>query len=232
MRTVSIAAHRARMLQDLRADADVGGHVAILLIAILVCGAAYGVSIGIWHGPRLAVYSAIKVPMLMIITAVIMSLFNWVTASQFGMPARPAQTFALSLFPLAVASVIAASVAPVMSFFAMTLPPAETSQRTLHNVFYLLHLLLIAGSGVAGTAILRRLLRDVLDGDDLRARRVQFAWIAGYALVGGEVAWALRPFVGSVYLPVVFLRGDALHGNVYEFIFTDIVPHFLRRLSE
>jgi hypothetical protein len=48
--------------------------------------------------------------------------------------------------------------------------------------------------------------------------------------VGGEVAWMLRPFVGSVYLPVVFLRDDALNGNVYEFIFTDILPHFWRSL--
>ena len=49
----------------------------------------------------------------------------------------------------------------------------------------------------------------------------------GFALVGGEVAWALRPFVGSVYKPVVFLRADALDGNVYEFIFTEILPHLL-----
>jgi hypothetical protein len=52
------------------------------------------------------------------------------------------------------------------------------------------------------------------------------AWTLAYAFVGGEIAWVLRPFVGSVYLPVVFLREDALHGNVYEFIFTDILPHF------
>ena len=51
------------------------------------------------------------------------------------------------------------------------------------------------------------------------------AWVLAYALVGGEVAWALRPFVGSVYEPVAFLRQDALDGNVYEFIVTDIVPH-------
>jgi hypothetical protein len=36
--------------------------------------------------------------------------------------------------------------------------------------------------------------------------------------------------VGSVYKPVVFLRQDALEGNVYEFVFTDILPHLLGRL--
>jgi hypothetical protein len=28
-------------------------------------------------------------------------------------------------------------------------------------------------------------------------------------------------------MPLVFLRPDALDGNVYEFIFTDILPHFV-----
>jgi hypothetical protein len=41
------------------------------------------------------------------------------------------------------------------------------------------------------------------------------------------VAWALRPFVGSVYYPIVFLRHDALQGNVYEFIITGIFPFLL-----
>jgi K+ transporter len=52
-------------------------------------------------------------------------------------------------------------------------------------------------------------------------------WFATFAVVGGEVAWALRPFVGSVSPehPVVFLRKDALDGNVYEFIVTDILPY-------
>jgi hypothetical protein len=75
-----------------------------------------------------------------------------------------------------------------------------------------------------------RLLWIALDGTR-RPRHVVAAvflvWVVTYALVGGEVAWALRPFVGSVSpdFPVVFLRPDALHGNVYEFIWTDILPH-------
>jgi hypothetical protein len=57
------------------------------------------------------------------------------------------------------------------------------------------------------------------------ARRVHLAWVLVFALVGGEVAWVLRPFVGSIYEPVAFVRAKALDGNVYEFIVTDIVPY-------
>ena len=59
---------------------------------------------------------------------------------------------------------------------------------------------------------------------------VYVTWALAYALVGGEVAWALRPFVGSVSPehPIAFLRADALDGNVYEFILADILPFLLR----
>ncbi len=69
-----------------------------------------------------------------------------------------------------------------------------------------------------------------LDEPRRTLRAVYAVWVAAFALVGGEVAWALRPFVGSIYMPVHFLRADALAGNVYEFIFTDIVPHLLSRI--
>ena len=77
--------------------------------------------------------------------------------------------------------------------------------------------------------MLRGVLVDVC-GDRRLAGRIRASWIAIYAFVGGEVAWMLRPFVGSVHLPVVFLRDDALQGNVYEFILTDILPHLWRSL--
>ncbi len=53
------------------------------------------------------------------------------------------------------------------------------------------------------------------------------AWLVAFALVGGEVAWGLRPFVGSIYQPVTFLRRDALDGNVYEHIILEIAPYLL-----
>jgi hypothetical protein len=199
-------------------------------ISTILFGAIYGAVLGSWHGARLAIYVAIKVPLLMLSTAVITALFNWIVAALLGLRLRIAQTFALTLLPLAIASIVAASLAPVAWFFTEALPDPSPLQRTLHNVLYLVHVILIACAGLAGTRTLRSVLIDVCDGDAGRARHVRFAWIVVYAFVGGEVAWMLRPFVGSVFLPVVFLREDALQGNVYEFILTDILPHLWRSL--
>ena len=230
MATIVLERGRRALLDDLRLDRDITKHVATLVLSTIVFGAIYGAVLGSWHGARLATYVAIKVPLLMLSTALITALFNWVVAALLGLRMRIAQTFALTLVPLAIASIVAASLAPVAWFFTRSLPGPSPAQQTLHNVLYLVHVALIASAGIAGTSALRRVLTDVCHGDENRARAVRFAWVVLYAFVGGEMAWVLRPFVGSVFLPVVFLRDDALNGNVYEFILTDILPHIWRSL--
>jgi len=228
MATIVLERGRRALLADLRLDRDIGRRVAMLIVSTVVFGAIYGAVLGSWHGARLTAYVAIKVPLLMLSTAAITALFNWIAAALLGWRMRIAQTFALTLVPLAIASIVAASLAPVAWFFTQALPGPSPAQRTLHNVLYLVHVILIASAGIAGTRTLRNVLIDVCNGDERRARAVRFAWVAAYAFVGGEVGWALRPFVGSVFLPVVFLRDDALNGNVYEFILTDILPYLWR----
>jgi hypothetical protein len=230
MATIVLESGRRALLDDLRLDRDTSRHVATLVVSTIVFGGIYGAVLGSWHGARLATYVAIKVPLLMLSTAAITALFNWIIAALLGLRMRIAQTFALTLVPLAIASIVAASLAPVAWFFTEALPGPSPAQRTLHNVLYLVHVVLIASAGITGTRALRNVLIDVCNGDARRALAVRFAWLVVYAFVSGEIAWMLRPFVGSVFLPVVFLRDDALKGNVYEFILTDILPHLWRSL--
>ena len=228
--TIVLERGRRALLEDLRLDQAIAKHGSMLVVCTIVFGAMYGAVLGSWHGARLAFYVAIKVPLLLLSTAVVTALFNWIIAAILGLPMRMRQTFALTLVPLAITAIVAASLAPIAWFFTASLPGPSPTQRTLHNVLYLVHTMLVAAGGLAGTMMLRRVLVDVCSGDVARARRIRFAWTLVYAIVGGEMAWMLRPFVGSVYLPVVFLRPDALHGNVYEFVLTDILPHFWRSL--
>lgn len=230
MTSIVVPRERAVLLGELRAGRDAWRHAAALIGTIVVCGAFYGAVLGSWHGARLSLYVAVKVPLMMLTTAAITSLFNWIVAALLGLPMRLGQIIALTLIPLAIAAIVAASLAPVAWFFNASLPSPSPAQRTLHNLLYLAHTLLIAAAGLSGTAALRGVLADVCGGNARLAAEIRWSWIAIYAFVGGEVAWVLRPFIGSVYLPVVFLREDALRGNVYEFIFTDILPHLWRLL--
>jgi hypothetical protein len=201
-----------------------------LTVVMAVSAAAYGAVLGFWHGARLAAYDAVKLPLVLILTATFTLAFSWMAAVALSVPLRFAQVAVLTFLALATASVVLLSLAPIAWFFTFCAPAPSTGTRTTHNALYLMHTTFVAACGIAGTRALWEGI-DRLQSPRPVLRRVYLLWVLGYAIVGGEVAWALRPFVGSVSasFPVVFLRKDALKGNVYEFIATDIVPYFWSR---
>ena len=232
-RVRTLVSWRDDLLDDLAASRRLGARATTLTATMVAGAAAYGVVLGMWHGPRLAVYCAIKLPLVLVLTTLVTIAFSWVGAHLLGVPLRLAQVVVLNLLALATASILLASLAPVVWLFTQAAPPPTTASRTAHNLLYLMHTALVAVCGAGGMRVLWSALVRVTPA---RARRlpVYVLWFTTFALVGGEVAWALRPFVGSVSpdYPVVFLRRDALDGNVYEFIVTDIVPHLAHTLGD
>ena len=77
------------------------------------------------------------------------------------------------------------------------------------------HVCAIAFAGVMANQRLFGLLRKVSD-NRTTARAVLFAWLAGNLFLGAQLAWNLRPFIGSPLLAVEFLRDDPSRGNFYE----------------
>ena len=223
---------RGGLLHDVAASRQLAGHAAALTVVMVAGAAGYGAVLGSWHGTRLAVFCAVKLPLVLILTTLITIAFSWVAALLFGVPLRFPQVVVLNLLTLATASLLLASLVPVAWLFTRAAGPPTTASRTAHNLLYLMHTGMVAVCGAGGMRLLWVALQRVV-----RLRKglvpVFLIWFTTFTLVGGEVAWALRPFVGSVSAeyPVVFLRKDALDGNVYEFILTDILPHLINALG-
>ena len=215
------------LLADVVAGQRLLRHWGALCGAMAAGAAVYGAVLGLWHGPRLAAYVALKLPLVLLLTSALTVVFSWTAARVLGLQLRVGQVAVLTFLALAVGSILLASLAPVAWLFTFCAPVPSPAARTAHNLLYLLHTTLVGGCCLAGTVTLWRAMAG-LGAPRRTVRAVYLLWVAAYALVGGEVAWVLRPFVGSVYQPVVFLRKDALDGNVYEFIFTDILPHLAK----
>lgn len=202
-----------------------------LLATLVVNAALYGAVLGVWQGARLALYAAIKLPLLLLLTALLTAAFNLLLGRLLGLTVAVRETARLAIACLARAAALLGALAPVAALFALSAPPPGFAARSTHNLLYLLHTGLVGAAGLTAVVLLRRRLGAIASTPRV-ARLVLCGWLASFALVGSEVAWALRPFVGSVYLPIAFVRRDALDGNVFEFVWTDIVPHlFTSQLS-
>ena len=217
---------RAALLDELTRDVDLGAKLVVTGSALVAGAAIYGAALGLWRGGAQVAYAAVKLPLVLMVTAALTMVFNWIAAVLLGLQVRFAQVAVLSFLALGVAAVLLASLAPVAWLFSVSAPVPSLEARATHNLLYLLHTAIVGGAGLAGMAVLWRTLRR-LAGDRRRAKRIFTAWVLSFALVGGEVAWALRPFVGSIYHPPAFLRPDALDGNVYEFVARDVLPYLL-----
>jgi hypothetical protein len=124
-----------------------------------------------------------------------------------------------------IAALVLAALSPVALFICLNAPALDSATRgTGHSITLLCDVLFIAYAGVVANRRLLRLLERRCE-TSAAARRVFWSWLAGNLLLGAQLSWVLRPFIGSPGLAIEFLRHDPLRGNFYESVF-----HALRHL--
>jgi len=206
------------------------GVVAALLGFILLSSAAYGAVLAGWRSPLLSLYVAFKFPLFLVGTTSLVMLLNWMCATSAGSGLTFRQVVVITYTAMGVTCWVLLSLLPVTAFFAFMVAPSNgppVELRLAHNCLLLTHIALIAMAGGAGNAALRQgLAKAVRPG--CSARLIYWSWIASFALVGCQLSWMLRPFVGSPFYPVAFLRPDALQRNFFEFVLTEVLPYVLR----
>ena len=183
---------------------------------IVVGCSLYGATVGLWRAPVQAAYTAIKFPVLIFLTCAGNALLNGMLAQVLGSRLSFRQTSLAILMSFAVAAVILGALSPITLFVVQNTPPlASSSASTGHSVTMVTHVLLIAYAGVVANQRLLGVL-EKMSGDRATARTVLLSWLAGNFLLGSQVAYTIRPFIGNPAMPVQFLRDDPLRGNFYE----------------
>jgi len=175
---------------------------ATYCLAIAVGSSVYGATIGLWRAPLQSVFTAIKFPLLIFLTCVANGAVNGMLAQLFGSGLSFKQTALAILMSFAIAAVILGALSPVTLFVLYNAPPLGSANAILgHSMMLLTHVF----------DLLRR-----MTGRDTTARAVLFSWLGGNLFLGAQLAWNLRPFIGSPGLTIQFLRDDPLRGNFYE----------------
>lgn len=186
--------------------------------AVIVVGAgAFGAAIGLWRDPKQALFTAIKLPLILLLCAFGNALLNGMIGALLGLKLTFRQSFLAILMSFSIAGTILGSISPLLFFYVWNMTPFDPALRTTEGYSGLM-VLAVAAIAFAGIASNVRLLGwlDRANASRALSFRILFFWLAGNLLLGSQLSWILRPFFGSPGLEIQFLRPDAFHGNFFQ----------------
>ncbi len=192
-----------------------------MLVSSFAFMAVYGLLLGSTHSLGQTLGTAVKLPLLFLVTLIICAPVLYIFNILFGANQRLNQSVALVLAAITVTAVLLLSFAPITLFFILTVINHYQFFKLL-NVFFFI----IAGSMGAfflsqGMEVVSALANPhVQEGKTNTHRLVFYLWIVVYIFVGSQMAWTLRPFVGYPNAPFELFR--QVGGNFYTDILASI----------
>jgi len=168
-----------------------------------------------------AIYTGIKIPLVILLTALLNSLLNALLAPLLGLNLTYRESLAIILMTFTITSILLAAFAPIALFVVCNTPPLNEGTVLVspeYGFLQLCHVTFIAFAGVTGNVRLVPLL-EAWGGNRTIARKVLVAWLAGNLFLGSQICWVLRPFIWDPARPVEFVGREAFHGSFYETIF-------------
>lgn len=191
-------------------------------VAIIVVGSGmYGAVMGSWRSPLQALYTGIKLPLVILLTTLGNGLLNGMLAPLLGLNLTFRQSLVVILMSFALMSAVLGALTPVAWFVVWNTPPLTPALQLSSSEYGAMQLALagfIALAGVAGNAHLLPLLSEWARSRVV-AVKVLLAWLAGNMFLGSQIAWVLRPFIWDPARPVEFIGREYFHGSFYETVF-------------
>lgn len=205
------------------------------LPAAVLMGGTYGLFVGLYAVGALSsggvlhlIACTVKLPLLFLLTLVVTFPSLYVFAALAGFRLGFVATLRLLVASITVSLTIGASLGPILGFFTLS--------TTSYPFMVLLNVAMLGIAGVIGCAFLLRSLRSITaasleplaaveypaaieDGEAVRPSRsvadgIFSAWVVIYGLVGLQMAWLLRPFIGAPGSDFTLVR--ARGSNVFE----------------
>jgi len=211
----SILRDRRAFFDEIRQGKGLNEKLRAMFISSIVFFALYGAVMGSTHSLWQALSSGLKLPILFLATLIVCAPTLYFFNLIFGSNLSLGQNIGIMLTAITVTAVVLLSFAPIVLFFLLT--------SSNYQFFKLLNVGVFTVAGIIGVMFLAQGMRLVdpgrAEGTGARARIV-YLWIMAYAFVGSQVAWTLRPFIGSPSMQFELFR--QLGGNFYTNIFASI----------
>ncbi len=195
---------RATVLTRIERGHDLPTLARVLLAIVAIGAAMFGVAVGSYRGGVQIAFAALKVPLVMIITAAVCAPTLTAVSRALGRPASLTRDLALLMTALAVGALVLLALAPVVL-------AARAADLDYHHSILLASACAAVAAGSAA-AVLWRGVR----GRGPRGARTAIAVLAlVFAAGGAQVSWSLRPFlVRPQTEQVPFIRD--IDGSLYD----------------
>lgn len=200
--------NKDEFFEKLSSGQDTWRTIADEVVLLTIFSSLYGIVMGSYNGLVQAISSGIKVPLLFMLTVLIAFPAFFILQHALGSRLGFWQMLKIILAGFVMIALVTASFAPIVIFFLIT--------GGNYSFLKLLHVAIFGLGGFFG-------MKMVLDGLKFCCEKkaiypktgvVVFRfWIIILAFVGMQLAWNLRPFIGSRDLPFEVVRGR--EGNFY-----------------
>ncbi len=196
---------------------DQGVSVVALLWTIILFSSIFGAVVGTFTGGIQIFYVLVKLPLLLFGTLAVSFFAVSILSAVLGVDLSFRHLLRLSLHLLAVISMFLASLSPILAYFIW--------QDSTHDPFLLLTLFCAAMVTLSGWWLFFKSLGRTVPLQ--KAFLISVMWFGVFAVVGLQISWLLRPWVGlidEIGGTVSFVR--LYGGNVFEGLF-----HFVRDIN-
>ena len=215
----SIFTQSRELCDELIETREVRHKLLRLAIYSLASSALYGATMGLYHPEQpvlQAAASAVKVPMLFLLTLVICLPTLHFVGLLFGSPVRFGQSLAILMGGICRSSILLGAFAPISLFFL--------ASRSGYAFLLVMHVAVFAFCGMAGLLSVHQnfqYVRNTVSSEPLRPESDQLLklWMLLYMFVGTQMSFNLAPFINRGGPVTIF---NTLDGNFYSYLWNVI----------
>ena len=199
----NVFSEREGLLEAIRTHAGLTGYVRRMAVGSLLCAVVYGTVLGAQVGGWQVVSSPLKLPLILVGTAVICIGALYVLLALAGARLSWMQVIGLAMCSVSASGLTMLAGLPITAFWTYSFGEAQSLVTLVHVGIFLLSGWIGARFGLEITAGLF---------PELRFRRVMLVWMWVYGLVAQQMAWMFRPHFSatSVFMRPLSSGGTAL----------------------
>ncbi len=189
------------------------------LLVIFIFSVLYGIVMGSYNGVLQSLVTGIKVPCLILLSLLICFPALYVIQYMIGSTMTVYQMANIIFSGFIVFTTINLSFAPIVIFFMVT--------STNYSFLKLVHVAIFTFSGIFTIKTIINGLKYSCEKKNIYPKlgmTIFKIWVVIFAFVGSQLAWNLRPFVGSRDLPFELFR--ARESNFYIAVIRSAVSLF------